>query len=240
MVIDGAYGTNLVHDKCVDLLNLENPEEVGKLYKAYAEAGADVIKTNTFNNCSYESAMAGASLAHIHAPKKLIAGVIGPGMIPLSKINDSKVYDSYKTAVDGLTDAGVDIILLETFYDVLNIDAAIEAVDNIKPIWLTVCDYDLDGYLDSGESIIDIFKTYASRIVVGGMNCVFSDFFLKELIDLQLFPVIGSPNTAPEQPIDVCKEIFYERVKNLKSIGISHIGGCCGTTPDFIKIIKEL
>jgi homocysteine S-methyltransferase len=157
IVTDGAMGT-LLHasgipfDDCFDALNLTHPAIVGDIHRAYIQAGAEVIKTNTFganriklDRHGLEARVAEINTAAVNLAQKvvmasfkdvMIAGDIGPLGLPLApfgRIQQDEAVDIYKEQAQALIDAGVDLILIETMVDIYAVRAAVEAIQDIDP-----------------------------------------------------------------------------------------------------------
>ncbi|GKT34004.1 homocysteine S-methyltransferase family protein [Aduncisulcus paluster] len=170
LVIDGAMGTQLqnadipqnawLDDKgidqegCNELLNATAPEILTQIHTAYAQAGADMIKTNTFGSMpwvldeydmgerSYELSKLGAKIVKDVCTKfstlekpRFVLGAIGPGtkLPSLKHIDYDTMYEGYCVTAQGLADGGVDVFLLETCQDPLQIKAAIHALQDTTP-----------------------------------------------------------------------------------------------------------
>jgi homocysteine S-methyltransferase len=157
IVTDGAMGT-LLHasgipfDDCFDALNLTQPAIVADIHRAYIQAGAEVIKTNTFganriklDRHGLEARVAEINTAAVNLAQKvvmasfkdvMIAGDIGPLGLPLApfgRIQQDEAVDIYKEQAQALIDAGVDLILIETMVDIYAVRAAVEAIQDIDP-----------------------------------------------------------------------------------------------------------
>jgi homocysteine S-methyltransferase len=157
IVTDGAMGT-LLHasgipfDDCFDALNLTQPAIVADIHRAYIQAGAEVIKTNTFganriklDRHGLEARVAEINTAAVNLAQKvvmasfkdvMIAGDIGPLGLPLApfgRIQQDEAVDIYKEQAQALIDAGADLILIETMVDIYAVRAAVEAIQDIDP-----------------------------------------------------------------------------------------------------------
>ena len=201
LIKDGAYGTqvqarrlveadyrgayDLGHDQKGnnDLLNLTRPDLVREIAQSFADAGADILATNTFNANRISQADYGAEalvreinaaaariireVADADGRKRWVAGALGPTNKTLSlspDVNDpgyrevdfDLVSDVYVEQIEGLLEGGADIVLIETVFDTLNAKAAIHAarrVDPDLPIMLSMTITDLSGRNLSGHSI---------------------------------------------------------------------------------------
>jgi len=169
LIIDGAMGTQLqISDikqeewiyegqdleGCNELLNLTAPHILRNIHDAYAEAGADLITTNTFGSMnwvldeynipetSYELSKLGAQLVKESCIKhstpekpRFVLGSVGPGtkLPSLGHIKYDEMYEGYKIMAQGLADGGTDVFLLETCQDPLQIKAALHALNDAAP-----------------------------------------------------------------------------------------------------------
>ncbi|MBK8663267.1 MAG: methionine synthase [Ignavibacteriales bacterium] len=199
---------------------------------------------------------------------RFVAGALGPTNKSLSlspDVNDpgyravtfQEVANAYSEQLRGLIDGGVDIILIETIFDTLNSKAAIYAVEEVfteknvsLPVMISGTIVDLSGRNLSGQTaeafLISI--SHCRNLVSVGLNCALGASqmrpFLKEIADkcpyfVSVYPNAGLPNEfggydeTPDLMAEVLKEFASENMFNI-------VGGCCGTTPDHIKIISEM
>jgi 5-methyltetrahydrofolate--homocysteine methyltransferase len=309
LILDGAMGTMIQKHKLTekdfrgerfanhksdlkgnnDLLSLTQPEIIKNIHKAYLEAGADIIETNTFNstkisqadyhteNIVYEMNFNSAKLAKEAVQEfksknpnelKFVAGAIGPTNKTLSLSPDvnnpgfraitfDELANAYFEQVKGLVDGGVDILLIETIFDTLNAKAAIYAIteycnQNKKeiPVMISGTIVDQSGRTLSGQTVeaFWISISHTKNLLSVGLNCALGPKqmrpFIEELSNiancyLSLYPNAGLPNEFggyDETPISM-KTILEEYAKE----GFFNIvGGCCGTTPEHIKLISEI
>lgn len=157
IVTDGAMGT-LLHehgieiDACFDELNLTHPAIVAEIHRDYIQAGAQLIKTNTFganrtklDRHGLEERVQEINAAAVSLAKKvvsasfkdvLIAGDVGPLGVPLApfgRVQVEEAYEIYVEQIQALAQAGVDLILIETMVDVYAVRAAIDAAHHVDP-----------------------------------------------------------------------------------------------------------
>jgi len=219
LVKDGAYGTqiqerrlqeadyrgslSLSHDQKGnnDLLNLTRPALIREIAQSFADAGADVLATNTFNANRISQADYGAEglvreinreaariIREVAGPDRFVAGAIGPTNKTLSlspNVNDpgyrevdfDSVSDVYVEQIEALVEGGIDFVLIETVFDTLNAKAAIHAarrVDPELPIMLSMTITDLSGRNLSGHSIEAFWASVRhARPLTIGLNCSF-------------------------------------------------------------------
>lgn len=196
----------------------------------------------------------------------IVAGSLGPTSKTLSMSPDisdpglrdvsfDEVYGSYKTAALGLIDGGSDILILETIFDTLNAKAALVAIRDLSeeksigiPIIVSGTVSDNSGRILSGQTVEAFYYSvrHAAPLAIG-LNCALGAEALiphvKELdrissFPLSLYPNAGLPNSlgqydqTPQQMASVIKHIASEGLLNI-------VGGCCGSTPEHIRSIKE-
>lgn len=273
VVFDGGVGTYLYEkgiylNTCFDELNLANPDLVSEIHRDYVNAGADVIETNTYGATRfklapqgletrvYEINRRGAELAKAAAADRaLVAGSVGPLGVeiePLSALSYEETKDAFKEQVRGLVDGGVDLIVLETFGLVKEMEQAIRAVKEVAPdlpiiAQVTVND---EGVLIRGaslESFIAGVSGYALDAV--GLNCTIGPRSMLEALEhlktLTTLPISVMPNAGVPQEVGgryiymTSPEYIAEYAKRFIQTGASIVGGCCGTNPSHIRAIRR-
>lgn len=304
LVLDGAMGTMLQRYKFEeqdfrgerfkdfphplkgnnDLLTLTQPEAVKAVHRAYFEAGADIVETNTFSGTTigmadyhledlvYELNFQSAKIAREVADEftdkpRFVAGSIGPTNRTASMspdVNDpgfrAVTFDDLKTAykqqIEALIDGGCDLLLVETIFDTLNAKSALFAIEEVKeernidiPVMVSGTITDASGRTLSGQTVeaFLISITHIPLLSVG-FNCALGADqlkpYLKRLahntqLNISAHPNAGLPNAfgqydqTPEEMRDLIKEYLQDNLVNI-------IGGCCGTTPEHIKLIAEV
>ena len=259
-----------------ECLNLTRPDVITAVHEAYIAAGADIIETNTFsaNRISQkeygleaharEMALAGARIraAADKAPRKVwVAGSIGPTSKSLTLAPDiarpaerpysfDEMAASYREQVDALIEGGVDLLLIETAFDALNVKAALYAVETVQdgfPVIVSVSVGDKSGRTLTGQTL-EAFYTAVRHypLTAFGVNCSLgADGLLPLVKDIASFsdvPVICYPNAGlpnelggyDQTPAQMAAEMArFDRLLNIE-------GGCCGTTPDHIKALPDL
>ena len=260
-----------------ECLNLTRPDIISAVHEAYIQAGADIIETNTFsaNRISQkeygleararEMALAGARIARAAADKAgrkvWVAGSIGPTSKSLTLAPDiarpavrpysfDEMADSYREQVEALLEGGVDLLLIETAFDALNVKAALYAVQQVQdgfPVIVSVSVSDKSGRTLTGQTL-EAFYTAVRHypLTAFGVNCSLgADGLLPLVKDITSFsdvPVICYPNAGlpnemggyDETPAQMAEQIA--RMDGLVNI----VGGCCGTTPEHINALPEL
>jgi 5-methyltetrahydrofolate--homocysteine methyltransferase len=269
-----------------DILTLTRPEIIAGIHRAYLEAGADIIETNTFNSNSVSQADYGAqalvpelnyrgallarrtadAFAHESGRPAFVAGALGPTsrMSSLSPdVNDpgyrSVTFDdlvaTYLDACRGLITGGVDLLLVETVIDTLNAKAALFAAALLfeetglqVPIIVSGTITDASGRILSGQTPEAFWNSisHAAPLAVG-LNCALGGQQLRPHIEelsrvadtyVCAYPNAGLPNAFGEY--EETAEMTAEVLKEYAASGLVNLlGGCCGTTPEHIRLIRN-
>jgi len=279
LVIDGAMGTMLQENglksgECPELWNISHPEIVRKIHTSYLEAGADIILTNTFgaNGVKLMKMKQQHQLKEINKQavklaretvdsyKKnypgpvFVAGSVGPtGEIlePLGPVKHSEAYQGYQDQIKEMVSAGVDMIILETFYDLAEIKTALRAVkeNSDLPVFASMSfDESLKTIygISPEKAVEELFEEEADGV---GANCGSGPELLYQVLTRMRIitdaPLLVEPNAGipylennkvvyPASPQEMAK--YAEKFVQLK---VNIIGGCCGTTPEHIKAIAQ-
>ena len=271
LVCDGAMGTMLYArgifvNRSFDELNLAQPDLVAEIHKAYAQAGADVLETNTFGANRIKLAtfglgdqvrainIQGAKIArHAARDHAYVAGAIGPLGIrvePWGRTGVDEAEEHFRDQARALVEGGVDLFVLETFRDVNEIGAAIRAVRSVcdLPIVAQMTTED-DGHTLDGvapEAFVPELEGWGVDIV--GVNCSVGPAAMLETLErigrvahvkLSAQPNAGRPREIEGRNIYLCSpEYMASYARRFINSGVRLVGGCCGTTPDHIRHIK--
>ncbi len=256
---DGGTGTmlKLRAGELPEKLNITEPERVFAVHKAYADAGADIITTNTFGanplkyeNCA-ELVKAGVRLAKRTGKKvALDMGPTGKLLKPMGDLSFENCYASYAEVVKAGAEEA-DYVLIETMGDTYEIKAALLAAkENCSLPVIVSMIFDEKGRLLTGADI----KT-ACAVVEGlgadviGLNCGLGPKqmlpLVKELRKYASIPLCVNPNAGLPEVVNgktvynVSPEEFASYMSEIAEIGVSFLGGCCGTTPEHITAMIE-
>lgn len=263
IILDGGMGTMLQKSglklgEIPEVLNIEHPDTVMEVHRQYKEAGAMIISANTFGangyklkDCKYsvdEIISAGISNARKVAENDILValdiGPIGQLFEPAGTLTFEKAYDYFKEEIIAGKDA--DIIFFETMTDLLELKAGILAAkeNSSKPIVASMT-FEENGRTFSGVSVASAALTLQGLGVDAmGVNCSLGPDELRpvveEFVKWSNIPVFVKPNAGLPDPssntYDVSPEDFGKSMAGLMDLGsVKLVGGCCGTTPDYIK-----
>ncbi|HIE06285.1 MAG TPA: hypothetical protein EYP58_05735, partial [bacterium (Candidatus Stahlbacteria)] len=259
IVLDGASGTHIktqYPDLGSEEVSVRDPELVYNIHKDYLDVGARIILTNTF----------GVNLKHYSKPKAktlirssvriakrvvkkrgLTAGDIGPsGELP-EPLGDKKLeslISDFKFIARTLATAGVDILYLESFTSLIEARAAVIAARDLKrPVFVTLTFDDSlrTPFGDLPESCLLVLEGLGAQAV--GVNCTTPEItiaVLKKMRSVSSIPLIAKPNAG----IPAGDHFTYNTRKMASFIPeltrvADLVGGCCGTTPDFIRMVSR-
>lgn len=268
IILDGAMGTMLFQSGveiglCPEVLNITHPKLITEIHKSYINSGADIIYTNTFGANSKKipqdytlkeiisSAIDNAKNAA--AENTLIAYDMGPSgqlLEPMGKFKFDQAYELFKEQAVLAERNGCDLIVCETMTDLYELKAAVLAVKENTglPVFCTMS-FDENMRTFQGTDISCMALTLEGLgIDAIGINCSLGPVQIlpiaKELLKWTDLPVIVKANagfpSSDGATYDVNASEFKEINKELIKIGVSIIGGCCGTTPEYITGLKEI
>jgi len=274
LVADGAMGTALYAkgiflNRCYDELNLSLPALIRDVHQEYLRAGAEILETNTYGANSKRLAgfgfaeklrqinQAGVRIAReVAQDQAFVAGAVGPlgvRLEPLGPVSFAEARDVFREQVTALAEAGVDLIILETFRDLDELREAVlavrEAAGREMPLIAQVAIED-DGSLEDGTSAANIALALTQWPVdVIGLNCSSGPRVLLEAIEamgphtskpLSVMPNAGLPVTVDGRNLYLCSpEYMAQYSRRFLEAGAKIVGGCCGTTPAHIKEIRS-
>src|SRR5712692_5595931 len=274
MVADGAMGS-MLHEavgpqRCFDELNVTQPEAVVRVHQAYLEAGAQIIETNTFGANRHKLTPLGLGdqvTAFNHrgvkiarearesaAREVLIAGSIGPLGIArqVRELPAEEIREIFKEQAMALEERGVDLFILETFSDLEELLAAIDAIRSFSSLPIIAeMTYSEEGTTFGGTRPRDAVPRLKEKNVQAiGANCTLGPQsllpILQELAAFREVPLSAMPNVG--FPVRVGDRTVYPKsspqyfalfAKEAAALGARILGGCCGTTPEHIRAMAE-
>ena len=265
---DGAMGSVLMEQglksgEAGELLNITQPEKIIAVHKSYLDAGCDIITTNTFgaNSLKFENygeiityALDNAKKAISGYENKFIAFDVGPlGKLlkPYGDLDFEDAVNIFKQSIAYADDGGADVILIETMNDSLETKAAVIAAKEVSklPVFVTNV-YDASGKLMTGADAKAMCALLEGlKVDALGMNCSLGPKQmlenLKELVKYSSTPIIVNPNAGlpvienGKTVYNVSAEGFADEMAKMADMGATILGGCCGTTPLYIKHTVE-
>lgn len=270
IVGDGAMGTLLdmyeFSEMPHEIQNLKNAGVVEHIHRQYIEAGSELIETNTFSanrlrlsqfhleDKLREINLRGVEIARRAAGDKVyVAGAVGPtGMLlePVGKIKRTAARESFIEQIEILLEAGVDLIMLETFVSVQELDEALAAVKSLTDIPVVAQKaFAEDGAILSGSFPVDVIEHLIDQGAdVVGANCAVGPQRMFSIIRqvhkggviLTAQPAAGIPTLLNGRSIyHTTPEYLATYAKELVESGVTLIGACCGSTPAHIAAIAR-
>lgn len=256
---DGGMGTmlNLKAGELPELLNINDPERVYAIHKAYADAGCNIISANTFgaNRFKYDNVdeIVKSAVKNAKRTGKKVALDIGPTgklLKPMGDLDFEECVDIFADVVKAGRDEA-DLVLLETFGDLYEIKAAMLAVKENCDLPLVVSMiFDEKARLLTGADV----RT-ACAVVEGlgadaiGFNCGLGPKqmipLVEELEKHASIPILVMPNAGLPESVNgetifnVDPDEFASYMTQIAKMGVSYLGGCCGTTPAHLKAMIE-
>src|SRR5947207_4523199 len=260
------YAKGVFINKSFDALNLTQPDLVAEVHQEYVRAGADIVETNTFGanriklgtfgiaDKLHAINSQGARIArHAAREQAYVAGAIGPLGIriePWGKTGVDDAREYFREQAQALADGGVDLFILETFRDLNEIGAAIDAVRSVsdKPIIAQMTTEEDGNTLDGTppEKFTPDLERRGATII--GLNCAVGPAPMLDTIErmaavttrrLSAQPNAGQPRDVEGRNIYLCSpEYMASYARRFILHQVRMVGGCCGTTPEHIRQIK--
>jgi methionine synthase / methylenetetrahydrofolate reductase(NADPH) len=278
IICDGAMGTLLdlyEYDELPhDVQNLKNPDIIERIHTEYVSAGAEIIESNTFGankfrladfhlqDKVYEINTKGVAIArkvaqyfeNLDKRTIYVAGAVGPTgklLAPIGKVTAKQMFDAYKEQIEALVEAGVDLIMLETFVSLNELDIAIDSVKQVTDLPIIAQKaFSEDGAILSGNFPLDVVEHIRKRGVdVVGANCTVGPqrmfgiikAMYREGVIMSAQPAAGIPTLRDGRSVyHTTPEYLAMYAKQLVEAGVRIIGACCGSTPAHIREIKKV
>ena len=267
VIFDGGMGTllqerGLKAGELPEGWNITNPHIIREIHRSYFEAGANVVTTNTFGanplkisnvEETVEAAVQNARAA-IFDKEQYVALDIGPTgklLKPLGELDFEDAVSAFARTVRAGDKAGCDLIIIETMNDPYELKAAILAAkeNSSLPIFATFV-LDENGKTMTGADIPSMVAMLESLGVSAlGVNCSLGadklKKFVPEIIKNASVPVIVNPNAGMpcihdgKTCFDATPDDFLGNMVEIANMGVRVLGGCCGTTPEYIKRVAD-
>ena len=263
------YARGVYINRCYDELNLSQPDLIRGVHHDYLQAGAEIIETNTFGANAFRLARhsladkvhdinhMGARLAR-EAAKSFdvwVAGSVGPlgtRIEPLGKTSFEEARQAFREQIAALVEGGIDLLILETFGYVEELHQAMLAAQEVNtnlPLIAQVT-IDEDGNCLDGadpESFAPRLEEWGAHVI--GCNCSVGPVAMLDAIErvrvatslpLSAQPNAGIPRSVEGRNIYLCSpEYMASYARKFVAAGVRVVGGCCGTTPDHIRVMKS-
>ncbi len=270
IICDGAMGTVLdlyeYPELPHEIQNIKHPEIVERIHREYISAGSEIIESNTFSanrlrlsqfhleDKLREINIRGVEIARRAAGDNVyVAGAIGPiGMLlePIGKVKRQQARDAFKEQIEILLEAGVDLIMLETFVSVQELDEALSVAKQLTNLPIVAQKaFAEDGAILSGSFPVEVMEHLIEQGAdVVGANCtvgpqrMFSIIrsMYKDGVILAAQPAAGIPTLLNGRSIyHTTPEYLATYAKELVESGVTLIGACCGSTPSHIRAIAD-
>ncbi|MGA7218964.1 MAG: bifunctional homocysteine S-methyltransferase/methylenetetrahydrofolate reductase [Candidatus Sulfotelmatobacter sp.] len=263
------YAKGVFINRCYDELNLSQPELIRSIHHDYLQAGAEIIETNTFGANAFRLAphsfankvkeinRAGVRVAREAAKSfdVLVAGSVGPLGIriePLGKTSFEEARQAFREQISALAEAGVDLLMMETFGYLEELHQAVLAAQDVGaklPLVIQVT-IDEDGNCLDGtepETFGPLLEDWGADVI--GCNCSVGPVAMLEAIErvravtslpLAAQPNAGIPRSVEGRNIYLCSpEYMASYARKFIAAGARIVGGCCGTTPEHIRVMKS-
>ena len=262
-VFDGAFGTMLQRDgrpagTVPERLNLTEPDRIARIHRAYAQAGADIITANTFGanevklgsreECA-QVVRAAVRIAREAARDRFVAldiGPIGQLLEPMGTLTFDRAYEVFAHVVEAGKDA--DLILIETMADLTELKAALLAAREHSdlPVLCTMT-FEQSGRTFTGCAAACFALTASPLADAIGVNCSLGPDQLlpvvEEILQWTDKPVLVQANAGlpdADMHYDVSADAFARAYRRFLARGVRIVGGCCGTTPEYIRKLRAL
>ncbi len=261
------YAKGVFINRCYDELNLAAPAMVREIHQSYVQAGAELLETNTFGANPFKLARHGLlerlrdiNLAGVKLAREAIgeggyvAGAMGPLGVriePLGKTSFEEARAAFQQQAQALADGGCDLIILETFDNLSELHQAILAVRAVGELPIVAqMTIDDDGRAPDGTTPAE----FAARLAewgadVVGVNCSVGPVAMLEAVEAMgratTRPLSAQPNAGKPRNVDgrnlylASPEYMADYARLFIQAGTKLVGGCCGTTPEHIKWIRN-
>ena len=270
LLLDGATGTNLYasgmpYGVCIEEFILNNPHIIKQIQADFVKSGSDIIYAPTFSANRAKLSHYGfadkvaefnsrlVKLTQSVAGGKKVAGNLSPtGLFiePYGEATFDELVSIYSEQATALNDAGVDLFVIETMFSLSEARAAVIACRKFKkPIFVTFTINEKGRTLSGATPLTCLIALQELGISAFGLNCSFGpDLLAEHIAELSTFakiPIIAKPNAGQPNPLlenayDLSPDIMKEQMARLLDAGVTIIGGCCGTTHEHIKAMRDL
>lgn len=277
ILFDGAMGTQLYqrgvpYERCFDELNLLQPDLVQQIHREYIAAGAEVIETNTFaanrvrlsayglgdrvRDINFQAVKIAREAKEVSGEPIFLAGSvssIGRPLAPSGIITPSEARAIFVEQIEALLEAGVDLLVLETFSNIAELTEAVLAAQSVSADLPIVAEVSVaeDGLTLADARPEDVVESLEPLgLAAIGVNCgvgpqtaldAIKRMAVRTTRPLAAMPNAGVPTLANGRQMYVATpEYFADYARRFTSAGVALIGGCCGTSPAHIKAMRAV
>lgn len=268
VVLDGAMGTVIQQQgikagKYPDLLSINQRDVIISIHRRYVEAGSNIIYANTFGANRYKLEGSGYGVsevvkASVSAAKEAAQGrafvaldvsSLGQMLEPLGTLTFEEAYDAYREVMLAGIEAGADLVAIETMSDLYEVKAALLAAkENTNLPVIVTMSFEKNGRTFTGctaESAVRTLTSLGADAI--GLNCSMGpdDVYpiIRTIAENTYLPVIAKPNGGLPDPVtgkfSLDADSFAQEMQKCIEAGATVVGGCCGTTPEHIKALKN-
>ncbi len=269
IIFDGGMGTLLQSSglrpgQSPEELGISRPGIIREVHERYVSSGAQVITTNTFGGSAFKlgpmvkaldfNRLMAETARRAAQGRAYVAGSIGPTgkmLAPLGDLEFHQLLSVFKEQVTGLVQGGVDLILGETMFDLAEAKALVMAAREVCHLPVAVCMTFEQGQSLTGTSplvFLDTMQNLGADIV--GINCSSGpdDFIplVQSMLPRLETPLLIQPNAGlpilenGRTVFNLGPEEFSAKLSPFPSMGVKMLGGCCGTTPDHIRALRQM
>lgn len=290
LLCDGAMGTvlyarapeNIMHGRCFDELVLTDPELVQNVHREYIAAGAQIIETNTFGanaakldayglgdrvrEINFKATKLALEARELAGQAVFVAGAVGPTgrlNVPVVPDDDARLVALralFREQIAALTDGGADLLILETFSNLIELRQAVLAAREVGNLPIVAqMTFSEDGQSVSGATPASAAETLAAlHVDVVGVNCSIGPAGTLDAVE-EMARVLQAQGGSGDHPIAISAQpnaglptrvenrflyvstprYFADYARRFATSGVRLIGGCCGTTPAHIAAMRE-
>lgn len=269
VILDGGFGTEMQKrgmkaGETSEIMNFKMENEVFEVLRSYVEAGSDIVSANTFGINRYKLSDTGYSVKEtvekalsiakraVSGTETLVAldiGPIGQLLEPTGTLTFEEAYDVFREIIEAGRDYA-DLIVIETMTDLYEVKAAVLAAkENTKLPVFTYMTFEKNGRTFTGCAPSAMALTLEGLGVDAiGVNCSLAPSELYETVaeisEWTTLPLVVKANAGLPDPVtneySVSAQQFAEDYKYFRNMGVKVYGGCCGTSPEYIKEIKKM
>jgi len=264
LYLDGAMGS-LLQNKLdeigpiPEIFNISHPEIIREIHQAYVDVGTNIILANTFGVNGYKLEKSGYSVTQLVTAGVANAKAVNPEFVALDigpigaligalgVITFDQAVNYFKEIIDAGDKAGADLIVIETMTDICEARAAVIAAREVSdlPVLVSMTYEENNRTLTGSDALTVITILEGLGVDAIGINCstgpnsmlpIIKDLIRYASVPIMVEPNAGLPHMKNDKTVyDITESEFTQYMVEIAEIGGMILGGCCGTTPDYIK-----